>query len=465
MATKKLSPNMEKVLLAADADGWIRKSDAPTNTSVALIDRGFISTEVTKDREALYPVYGHWLTLAGKAAKAAIEQRNASKRPRGRTDAWRRYYVNHPEVVASWGEQNGREPDCECVACRGITAGDLIEIRQPGKRKWAMRVERLNLAGDLVGKQIRMLDGKPGRSRTVFAPLKPDEYTIIERAKHPSAGMTKEELLQAARTAARSVRQSLGAETRPARVTATVADDDNVPKLSKAQVDALHWIGAPKSTVGRERYGRSGESPTVVTVRVLERYGLALLSPYRLTDAGRAAYLAHEPTGRLSKPFNNAWRAAQAGVAFDNVAAAVEAACDRRELEIDEADEQECGTSESLTAPVKVNITIEAREGEDEVEFTRDEWSAMTPHERLHAIENAAIEAVNNAGGYGWAVVNPGDAAMVANERLELPSLEVLMMDIARYGEDCFKGERYRITDRLTAMRRTLEVLYREAGR
>ncbi|TDC02643.1 hypothetical protein E1091_00130 [Micromonospora fluostatini] len=31
--------------------------------------------------------------------------------------AWVRYFANHPEVVASWGEQNDRWPNCSCPKC------------------------------------------------------------------------------------------------------------------------------------------------------------------------------------------------------------------------------------------------------------------------------------------------------------------------------------------------------------
>lgn len=31
--------------------------------------------------------------------------------------AWQRYHANHPEVLASWGEQNGRLPNCGCAPC------------------------------------------------------------------------------------------------------------------------------------------------------------------------------------------------------------------------------------------------------------------------------------------------------------------------------------------------------------
>lgn len=34
-----------------------------------------------------------------------------------RSPAWARYYANHPDTVATWGESNGREPNCSCNAC------------------------------------------------------------------------------------------------------------------------------------------------------------------------------------------------------------------------------------------------------------------------------------------------------------------------------------------------------------
>jgi hypothetical protein len=42
---------------------------------------------------------------------------------RRRSPAWIRYYRNHPEVSATWGEQNGREPTCTCAACSPVNAG------------------------------------------------------------------------------------------------------------------------------------------------------------------------------------------------------------------------------------------------------------------------------------------------------------------------------------------------------
>lgn len=34
-----------------------------------------------------------------------------------RSQAWAAFYANHPEVVATWGEANGYEPNCGCHSC------------------------------------------------------------------------------------------------------------------------------------------------------------------------------------------------------------------------------------------------------------------------------------------------------------------------------------------------------------
>jgi len=34
-----------------------------------------------------------------------------------RSEEWARYYANHPKVIASWGETNGRAPRCPCKLC------------------------------------------------------------------------------------------------------------------------------------------------------------------------------------------------------------------------------------------------------------------------------------------------------------------------------------------------------------
>lgn len=32
-------------------------------------------------------------------------------------EAWELFFANHPEVLASWGHQNGRMPNCTCALC------------------------------------------------------------------------------------------------------------------------------------------------------------------------------------------------------------------------------------------------------------------------------------------------------------------------------------------------------------
>lgn len=38
-------------------------------------------------------------------------------REQPRNEEWEVYYSIHPEVLASWGEANGRRPNCECPRC------------------------------------------------------------------------------------------------------------------------------------------------------------------------------------------------------------------------------------------------------------------------------------------------------------------------------------------------------------
>lgn len=33
------------------------------------------------------------------------------------TQAWDRYFNNHPETLAVWGKANGRWPNCPCALC------------------------------------------------------------------------------------------------------------------------------------------------------------------------------------------------------------------------------------------------------------------------------------------------------------------------------------------------------------
>ena len=124
---KKLSPNMVKALLAADTDGWIEKSHASTNTSVALIDRKLIGILEFRDDGKLA---GHWLTGDGKAKVAEL---------RGESPAADTRIVDPVEAygfaVAEYVVRDGN-PDDVMPAAPEIRVGDLIEIRQPGKRKW-----------------------------------------------------------------------------------------------------------------------------------------------------------------------------------------------------------------------------------------------------------------------------------------------------------------------------------------
>lgn len=65
--------------------------------------------------------------------------------------------------------------------------------------------------------------------------------------------------------------------------------------------------------------------------------------------------------------------------------------------------------------PVIVTLTCEAREGTETLEIDRAEWDSMTPAERLELVEDAALEHVNNQGGWGWAIEDPADEAAVAD--------------------------------------------------
>lgn len=64
-----------------------------------------------------------------------------------------------------------------------------------------------------------------------------------------------------------------------------------------------------------------------------------------------------------------------------------------------------------MTGPVRVRITVEASPSVDEVEIDRAEWAAMTPEQRNQLLEEMTMEAVNNAGGAGWHLLNPDDEA------------------------------------------------------
>lgn len=65
---------------------------------------------------------------------------------RGRTPAWQRYYTNHPEILANWAEQNGREPNCTCEKCqppaKDMPLGTVIQAEgltltlRHGRKPW-----------------------------------------------------------------------------------------------------------------------------------------------------------------------------------------------------------------------------------------------------------------------------------------------------------------------------------------
>jgi hypothetical protein len=38
-------------------------------------------------------------------------------RSRPASAAWAAFFQNHPKVIASWGETNGRTCNCTCAAC------------------------------------------------------------------------------------------------------------------------------------------------------------------------------------------------------------------------------------------------------------------------------------------------------------------------------------------------------------
>lgn len=198
-----------------------------------------------------------------------------------------------------------------------------------------------------------MLDGATTRTRSVF--LKPSEYTIIERAK--------------------SAAKTVAAEQPREVVKASV-------KLTEAQIDVLHLLGAPE--VLRKRYWMlrpHGRSLLAMRDRLYVERDSA-----ELTEDGREAYLACQPTGRLPQEFADAW----------------------------------AGTTVLASEPIRATLGEPACLADAEADELR------TP---------------------------------------QLPTLDELVTRVALYGENCFKGERYRITDELSALRTILETLYREAGR
>lgn len=64
-----------------------------------------------------------------------------------------------------------------------------------------------------------------------------------------------------------------------------------------------------------------------------------------------------------------------------------------------------------MKPPVTVTLTCEAHPSTETVEIDRADWDAMTPAERADLLDVMAAEHVASAGGYGWHISNPDDAA------------------------------------------------------
>lgn len=77
--------------------------------------------------------------------------------------AWRIYYAAHPEVAASWGEANGREPTCRCPAC--LAGRGEVTCPSSGER-WASTPGGYLARCPSCGRYARLLvDREPGRAR------------------------------------------------------------------------------------------------------------------------------------------------------------------------------------------------------------------------------------------------------------------------------------------------------------
>jgi hypothetical protein len=63
------------------------------------------------------------------------------------------------------------------------------------------------------------------------------------------------------------------------------------------------------------------------------------------------------------------------------------------------------------TEPVYVTIRVEANPTTETVEIDRAEWDAMTPADRRALLDDMAEIAMQNAGGFGWGIDDPADAA------------------------------------------------------
>jgi predicted DNA-binding transcriptional regulator AlpA len=43
------------------------------------------------------------------------------------TPPWEEYFRNHPEILASWAQQNGRAPRCECQNCSLLNSDQVAQ--------------------------------------------------------------------------------------------------------------------------------------------------------------------------------------------------------------------------------------------------------------------------------------------------------------------------------------------------
>jgi hypothetical protein len=80
-------------------------------------------------------------------------------------------------------------------------------------------------------------------------------------------------------------------------------------KLTDAQIDALHFIGAPDKV--RSAYWRQVR-PHGRSVQALRDRLYVELTDLSLTEDGRQAYLERRPTGRLPQAFTDAWNGTKA---------------------------------------------------------------------------------------------------------------------------------------------------------
>jgi hypothetical protein len=489
MATKKLSKPMETVLLTADADGWIEKYNAPTHTSVALMDRGLVTAvKHRRHHDSDYPDAlgspGHWLTDAGKAKVAELRAAVARQDPNAvrcanpacgepvkvRTASKSGYSHINPVLDGTHLAQ----PAMPQPEVPEIRAGDLIEIRRPNERRWAIRVEAYYGQNGWRGTQIRMVDGKPSRTRYTGT-LKPGEYTIIERAKpaaEPCRGCGGRPMTSGGHN------HRAGCETANPRAVAAEQPRKTVTasvKLTESQIDALHWLGAP-TKVRETWYHPHGRTMKALRVR-------GLIANNELTHEGEAVYLASEPSARLPIEFRHAWAGTKA--LTSEPAPAVEPdgpAC--------LADEPDNGW-EAITAHGQLIYWRRKLSDQTWLAVRQIEagwrWQHLGPrsghvnaegtNRTVNAARQAADDQLPRVEPDGPACLTDGEAGelsaktraaiagMLGNvERERLPSLDELIQIIRRYGNAYGKSQAVAEVD-LEHIRNVLRVLYREAGR